>query len=207
MNYEVDLLDQAKVLQDGGPDAFKPTLKISYENFKLKGQVKAMEQQLHQARADADMIRKYDDETIAAGKEKLTRGELVIMNRKLNDNVQRLIRTPQQGQDFELYKNAAYVLTSEYARYKTPLPEFFEEAHDLLCKVWEEPLPQDHPYARKLYAKGPKNQNRFPAEATSTSPHFHKDHLKQFQHRYTERHPWATPVRPLVQKKSERIRV
>ena len=25
MNYEVDLLDQAKVPQDGGPDAFKPT--------------------------------------------------------------------------------------------------------------------------------------------------------------------------------------
>ena len=103
------------------------------------------------------MIRKYVDKTIAAEKEKLNRGELVLMNRKLNDDVQRLIRTPQQGQDFELYKNVVYVLTNEYARYETPLPEFFEEAHDLLCKVWEEPLPQHHPYARKLYAKGPKN--------------------------------------------------
>ena len=100
ISYEADLLDQANVLQDGGPDAFKPTLKITYENFKLKGHVKAMEQQLHQARTDVDLIRGYDDDTIAAGKEKLTRGELVIMNRKLNDEVQRLIRTPQQGQGF-----------------------------------------------------------------------------------------------------------
>ena len=83
MHYEEDLLDQAKMLQDGGPEAFKPTLKITYENFKLKGQVKAMEQQLDQVRADADLIRKHDDDTIAAGKEKLTRGELVVMNRKL----------------------------------------------------------------------------------------------------------------------------
>ena len=183
INYEADLLEQANMLQDGGPEAFKPTLKITYENFKLKGQVKAIEQQLQQARADADLIRGYDDDTLAAGKEKLTRGELVLMNRKLNDDVQKLIRTPQQGQDFELYKTAAYVLTSKYARYNSPLPEFFEEAQDLLCKVWEEPLPHDHPYARKLYAKGPRNQNRFPSEATSASPHFHKDHLKQFQHR------------------------
>ena len=39
VNYETDLLEQAKMLH-----AFKPTLKITYENFKLKGQVKAMEQ-------------------------------------------------------------------------------------------------------------------------------------------------------------------
>ena len=45
------------MLQDGGPEAFKPTLKITYENFKLKGQVKAMEQQLDQVKADADLIR------------------------------------------------------------------------------------------------------------------------------------------------------
>ena len=71
-NYEADLLEQAKMLQDGGPEAFRPTLKITYENFKLKGQVKAMEQQLHKARADADLVRSYDDDKIAAGKEKLT---------------------------------------------------------------------------------------------------------------------------------------
>ena len=73
------------------------------------------------------------------------------------------------------------MLTSEYARYNTPLPDFFEEAHDLLCKFWEEPPPHDHPYARKLYAKRPENQTRLPLKATSTSPLFHKDHLKQFQ--------------------------
>ena len=50
-----------------------------------------MEQQLHQARADADMIREYDAETIAIGKEKMTRGELVIMNWKLNDEVQHTV--------------------------------------------------------------------------------------------------------------------
>ena len=157
ISCEADLLEHANVLQDGGLKAFKPTLKITYENFKLKGQVKAIEQQLHQARTDADLIRGYDDDTIVAGKEKLTRGELVIMKRKLNDKVQRLIRTPQQGHNFELYKTAAYVLTSKYAKYNSLLPEFFEKAHDLLCKVWEEPLPHDHPYARKLYANGPKN--------------------------------------------------
>ena len=46
VNYETDLLEQANMLQDGGPDAFKPTLKITYENFKLKGQIKTVEQQL-----------------------------------------------------------------------------------------------------------------------------------------------------------------
>ena len=37
VKYEIDLLEQAKMLQDGGSDAFKPTLQITYENFKLKG--------------------------------------------------------------------------------------------------------------------------------------------------------------------------
>ena len=55
VNYEADLLDQAKMLQDGGPDAFKPTLKITYENFKLKGQIKAMEQQHYKKGIDADL--------------------------------------------------------------------------------------------------------------------------------------------------------
>lgn len=122
VNYETDLLEQAKMLQDGGPDAFKPTLKITYENFKLKGQVKAMEQQLHNARADADLIRSFDDDTFAIGREKLARGELVLMNRKLKQEVQKLLRTTQTNQDFELYRTAAHVLTSEYAKYNSPMP-------------------------------------------------------------------------------------
>ena len=71
------------MLQDGGPDAFKPTLKITYENFKLKGQIKAVEQQLQKARADANLIQRFDDNTLAIGREKLARGELVLMNKKL----------------------------------------------------------------------------------------------------------------------------
>ena len=153
------------MLQDGGPDAFKPTLKITYENFKLKGQVKAIEQQLHNARADADLIRSFDDDTLSTGKEKLARGELVLMNRKLEGEVQKLLRTFQQNQDFELYRTAAHVLTSKYAKYNSPLPELFQESQDLLCKVWEEPLPHDHPYIRKLYATGPKGQKRCPLES------------------------------------------
>ena len=152
------------MLQDGGPDAFKPTLKITYENFKLKGQIKAVEQQLQNARADADLIRSFDDDTLATGREKLARGELVLMNKKLKQEVQKLLRTTQTNQDFELYRTAAHVLTSEYAKYNTPLPEFFQESQDLLCKVWEEPLPHDHPYSSKLYANGPKGQNRCPPE-------------------------------------------
>ena len=95
VNYEDGLLDQANMLQNGGPEVFKSTLKITYENFKLKGQVKAMEQHLHKARADADLVRSYDDDTIATGKEKLTEGELVIRNKNLSDKVQQIIRAPQ----------------------------------------------------------------------------------------------------------------
>ena len=162
VNYETDLLEQAKMLQDGSPDAFKPTLKITYENFKIKGQIKAVEQQLHKVRADAELIRNFDDDTLATGREKLARGELVLMNRKLQQEVQKLLRTTQMNPDFELYRTAAHVLTSEYAKYNTPLPEFYCEAQDLLCKVWEEPLPHDHPYSGKLFAYGPKGQNRCP---------------------------------------------
>ena len=135
VNYETNLLEQAKMLQDGGPDAFNPTLKITYKNFKLKGQVKAMEQQLHNARADADLIRSFDNNTLSTRKEKLARGELVLMNTKLKQEVQKLLRTFQQNEDFELYRTAAHVLTSEYAKYNSPLSEFFQKSQDLLCKV------------------------------------------------------------------------
>ena len=108
-------------------------------------------------------------------------GELVLMNRKLSDDIQRLLKAPLQSQDFELYKTAAHVLTSEYAKYNTPLPKFFEESEELLCKVWEEPLSHDHPYGRKLYAEGPKGQNRFPSKAIAASPYFHKEVLQKFQ--------------------------
>ena len=47
ISYEADILEQANMLQDEGPEAFKPTLKVTYENFKLKGKVKAIEHQLH----------------------------------------------------------------------------------------------------------------------------------------------------------------
>ena len=162
LNYETDLLEQAKMLQDGGPDAFKPTLKITYENHKLKGQIKGVEQQMHKVKEDAELIRTFDNDTLGAGKEKLARGELVLANRKLQQEVQQLLRTTQVNSDLELFRTAAHVLTSEYAKYNAPLPEFYHEAQDLLCKVWEEPLPSDHPYSGKLFAYGPKGQSRCP---------------------------------------------
>lgn len=45
INYEKDLLEQAKGLHENGPDAFKPALKITYENFKLKQHIRTLEGQ------------------------------------------------------------------------------------------------------------------------------------------------------------------
>lgn len=101
--YENDLRDQAKSLDGAGPDAFMPTLKISFENFTLKKQVKALEERVERALKDADLIKEYDNDRLSTGMERLTRGELVLMNRKLSDDVQQLLKYPPPRDDYELF--------------------------------------------------------------------------------------------------------
>lgn len=127
----MDLRAQAKSLDGVWPDAFMPTMKISFENFTLKKQVKALEEKLEKAQRDVDFIKAHDEERLSTGMERLTWEELVLMNRKLSDDIQELLKHPQPYGDHELYKTAAYVFASEYAKCGTPMPAYFKESKDL----------------------------------------------------------------------------
>lgn len=70
-----------------GPEAFKPTLRISFDNFLLKKSVKDLEGKLLIAQQDAKMVTKFDQESLALGHGKLAGGELVALNKKLTDDM------------------------------------------------------------------------------------------------------------------------
>ena len=48
-----------------------------------------------------------------------------------------------------------YVMYNELLRNNKPLPPFYREAHKLVTKVWEEPLPAGQPYAGRLHVISP----------------------------------------------------
>lgn len=76
-----------------------------------------------------------------SGQERIPRGQLILENRRLHDEVQRLLKSVEQVKDWELYRRAAHVLTSEFIKDNLPLPKFYQEGTELMQKFWEGPLP------------------------------------------------------------------
>lgn len=74
LTYEIDLLQQAKHLHEISPEAFKPTLKITHENFQLKQQIKTLTGQLQRALVG------HDQQLLSSGQERKERGTLIIEN-------------------------------------------------------------------------------------------------------------------------------
>lgn len=63
LNTERDLLEKAKNLHGNGPDAFKPTLKITHENFLLKQPIKTLQGEMQRTLENAEIINAYDQQS------------------------------------------------------------------------------------------------------------------------------------------------
>lgn len=89
----------------------------------LKQQIKNLGGQLQRALNDVEIEKTYDQQQLASNQERKTRGKLILENRRLYNEVQWLLKTVGHNAHHELYKSAAYVLASEYAKGRLKLPE------------------------------------------------------------------------------------
>lgn len=89
-----------------------------------------------------------------------------------------MLKGQKKEEDWELYKTASYVVTSEFIQDELPSLKFLQEGDVLLQKMWEEPFPVGHPYLGRLYIVGPKGVKHYQLglPLTPTKLHFH-DHI------------------------------